>query len=321
MGAARLPRLLRLIQALQSGRLCNSVQLAEECGVSRRTIFRDISILQEAGIHVLYDEERQGYCMPLRLTIPASQLSLSEAISLLLFCSELSDSTTGIPFQQDARQAAMKILEGLPRSVRETVAEITESMSIRIDSRNQLIGSQSLYEVLLSALIRREQIRVRYHSLTEASPLSTLLSPYRLLFSRRSWYVIGRSSWHRTVRTFNVGRLEQLELAGTFYKIPPRFSLDRYLGNAWHLIRGTPTGQIVKVQFDKQVAMNVAEVRWHKTQTAEWLEDGSVVLSFKVDGLSEIVWWILGYGRYARVLEPVTLKAMIHEHAQQMLAT
>jgi proteasome accessory factor B len=52
---------------------------------------------------------------------------------------------------------------------------------------------------------------MNYESLSEAASLVTKLSPYRLLFSRHSWYVIGRSSVHREVRTFHVGRIQSLE--------------------------------------------------------------------------------------------------------------
>ena len=48
-------------------------------------------------------------------------------------------------------------------------------------------------------------MRLQYSSFAEAAEICTRVSPYRLLFSRRSWYVIGRSSLHRAVRTFNVG--------------------------------------------------------------------------------------------------------------------
>jgi proteasome accessory factor B len=37
-----------------------------------------------------------------------------------------------------------------------------------------------------------------------------------------------------------------------------------------------------------------------------------------VSGLSEIMWWILGYGDQAEVLEPPELRKRIREHAGRM---
>ena len=38
-----------------------------------------------------------------------------------------------------------------------------------------------------------------------------------------------------------------------------------------------------------------------------------------VEGLSEIVWWVLGYGKQAVVLEPPELRKKIMEHAQSLV--
>ena len=59
----RLPlaRLLQLLMILQSERFPNARRLAEACAVSRRTIYRDLTILEAAGISVLYRPDRQGY--------------------------------------------------------------------------------------------------------------------------------------------------------------------------------------------------------------------------------------------------------------------
>jgi predicted DNA-binding transcriptional regulator YafY len=161
-------------------------------------------------------------------------------------------------------------------------------------------------------------VRIRYQSLTEWKEICTRLEPYRLLFSRRSWYVIGRSSLHRSRRTFNVGRIRKLEVLDDTFQIPRRFSVDRYLRNAWHLIPEPGRDSRVLVRFSKQVAQNVAEVVWHKTQQTSEREDGTLDFRVTVSGLNEISWWILGYGDQAEVLEPPELRRLIAERAMRM---
>lgn len=309
--ALRLPRLIKIIEALQSARLQNSAELAELCGVSRRTVFRDLVLLQGAGLHVLYDDERQGYYLPQRLTLPPGELSVPEAVSLLLICQELGGNGKGIPFQQAAQSAAEKIYRQLPSRVRSSVSEIASQLEIRLDARNPLAESQGHYSQILAALVQRKQLRVVYESLALGKTIQTALSPYRILFSRRSWYVIGRSSIDRAVRTLNVGRIVSAELMTQSFVIPPRFSLERYLGNAWHLIRDRKHRAQVTIRFQPRVARNVAEVQWHKTQTTQFQPDGSLLFQVQVDGISEISWWILGYGDQAEVLEPPALRTLL----------
>ena len=158
-------------------------------------------------------------------------------------------------------------------------------------------------------------MRIRYRSLTEWEEIRTRLNPYRLLFSRRSWYVIGRSSMHRSTRTFNVGRVAEVELLDTRFEVPRGFSIDRYLRNAWHLVPEPGRDSEVLIRFSKMVAQNVAEVAWHKTQRLKFNGDGTLDFSVTVSGLNEISWWILGYGDQAKVLKPAKLRRMVSQRA------
>ena len=110
----RIHRLLKLIELLQSGQTHNAKQLAEQCGVSRRTIFRDLNTIQDSGIRVHYDEARQGYSVPSTAFLPPTDFTLDEALSLLVLCGELGGGTQSIPFLRSARTAALKLLSSLP---------------------------------------------------------------------------------------------------------------------------------------------------------------------------------------------------------------
>ena len=59
MNLARIHRLLNLISLLQAGRGYHVEGLAQECGVSRRTIFRDLDLLRKSGVPLHYDEDQQ----------------------------------------------------------------------------------------------------------------------------------------------------------------------------------------------------------------------------------------------------------------------
>jgi hypothetical protein len=62
--------------------------------------------------------------------------------------------------------------------------------------------------------------------------------------------------------------------------------LRAYFGNAWAVYRGDVSYE-VEVRFVPEAAALVTETTWHHTQQARRNEDGSVTLSFRVDGLQE----------------------------------
>ena len=317
----RIHRLLKLIQLLQSGRWYNARQLAELAGVSRRTVFRDLATLQESDIHVVYDESRQGYSLPGHRFLPATEFTIDEALALVVLCHELADPSSGVPFQQSAASAAMKIMSNLPGRLREDTGQLISAISLHLDPVNPLDESQPTYLAIVRAMSEKRKIRLHYSSLFEQDDICTLVSPYRLHFHRRSWYLIGRSSLHREVRTFNIGRILDAEIVDSHFQVPQRFSLDRHFGDAWNMIREPDERHDVVVRFQPQVATNVAEVRWHKTQRTVWNDDGTLDFHVSVEGLREIVWWILGYGEQAEVLEPPKLRAELKRRIDSMQQT
>jgi len=317
MNLTRTHRLLKLIGLLQVGSGWSASQLADACQVTRRTIFRDLDVLRQAGVPLFYDSQQMRYRIPGTYFLPPTNFTPEEALALLVLCHELGGSA-GLPFLAPARSAAVKLESSLPGRLREHLRSFSSTVQILQQPRNPLAGQQSVFETLLQASGHRRCVRIRYDSATEQQEICTKLSPYRLLFSRRSWYVIGRSSLHRSVRTFNVGRIRSLELLEDRFEVPRGFSIERYLGNAWHLIPERGPDYHVRLRFSKMVSRNVAEVAWHKTQQIHQNPDGTLDFSATVSGLSEISWWILGYGDQVEVLEPPELRELISKRIANM---
>ena len=319
MADSRVGRLITLLGHLQSGRGHNTSTLAEMCGVSRRTIFRDLDLLREAGVPLWYNAEEQRFYLTGRSLLPPTSFTPEEALSLVLLCHELGHDR-GLPFCQPARAAALKLESSLPQPLREHLRQVSGAVAIQLQQVNPLAEAQPVYQQLLSAIGGHYAVRIEYNSFADAERITTKLHPYRLLFSRRSWYVVGRSSLHREVRTFNVGRIDKLVPLDERYRLPHGFSLQRYLRNAWHLIpEPGPDAEIV-VRFQPLVAGNVAEVVWHPTQRLVWNADGSLDFHATVSGVQEVSWWVLGYGDQAEVLGPAPLRDLVAQKSERMAA-
>ena len=310
---------------LQTGRGHNARALADLCRVSRRTIFRDLDLLRDAGVPLHYDSQEERFRIPGTYYLPPTNFTTEEALSVIVLCHEVGQRAQ-VAFLDAAHRAATKLESSLPAALREQLASMSRAIQIRLGplaapNGDVGVGAQrQYYEQLVAAITRRKSVRIRYDSFTERKVIATKLSPYRLWFSRRAWYVIGRSSLHRATRTFHLGRIQELTPLDDGYKMPRGFSLERHLRNAWHMIPERGRNQRVVVRFSKLVARNVADVSWHKTQRVTWNADGSIDFQVNVSGLGEISWWILGYGDQAEVLEPAALRDIVVNRAKRMLA-
>ena len=315
----KLRRLLKLLECLQSGHDFNAKDLAELCGVTRRQIFRDLAGLQDSGVPVVFDAARRSYRVAHPTFLPATELTLQESLALLVLASQLGDPAHGVPLHEAARDAAVKLSSNLPAHVRNEAGALLDVVRVRAEPTADLAPARATLAQVQAAFRQRRRLRISYHSLFEQQVIRTLVSPYRLLFRRHAWYVIGRSSVHRAVRMFHLGRIQTCELTTDRYEIPARFSLEKHLGNAWQFVREPGPDVVVRIRFQPKVATNVAEVLWHKTQVSTWNADGTLDFEVTVSGVQEISWWVLGYGGQAEVLAPPALRELVAGHAEKML--
>ena len=308
-------RLLRILGLLQTGRP-NVDGLSTACNISRRTVLRDIDSLRKSGYSIVFDDEQQRYIILGHFLMPETQFTLEEALALITLCFDAGNDRH-IPFLHPARTAAIKLQRILPTEIQEEIRSIGNSLQIIPEPINPLKESESTFDAILESLQTRRSIRIWYKGPIDDG-FCTLLSPYQILFCRRSWYVIGRTSLHREVRTFHIGRITKFETTENEYQIPRGFTLRQYFRNAWSMIPESKDYDIV-IRFSPLVGQNVSEVLWHSTQRTIRNDDGSVDFHATVSGLNEISWWVLGYGKEAEVLRPPLLREMIRKHAAEML--
>lgn len=287
--------------------------------MSRRTVFRDLATLREAGVPLSFDEDSQRYQIASTFFLPPTNFTPAEALSIIGLANQVGGRRQ-IPFNESARSAAIKLECSLPHALREELSAVNKSIQMDLDPVSDLKDKEKFYQTFVDAIAKGTVLKTSYESLTEWETIETKLRPYQLLFSRRSWYVVGRSSLHREIRTFNLARFSAVEATGQCYKIPKSFSLKKYLGNAWHLVPEPGPDHLVVVRFQPLVAQNVAEVVWHETQEVKFLDDDCLEFRALVSGLNEIAWWILGYGDQAEVLKPAKLRKLVARRAANMHA-
>ncbi|MEO1496552.1 MAG: transcriptional regulator [Planctomycetota bacterium] len=317
MNTTRVTRLLQLLQTLQSGTGQDADQLADACSVSRRTVFRDLESLKRAGVPVQFDTQGRRYRIDSAHFLPPTNLTINEALAVLLLAAD-DTRLASVPLRRYARDAAAKIETSLPTAMQEQLAEIKEGVSVKPDAVNPLAGKDETYLRLLHANRERRQVVIEYECQTEFDSFETTIDPFHLMFHLRSWYVIGRSSRHGEIRTFNVGRISSARSTNEPFTIPRSFSVTSYLGNAWRIIPGPDYD--IHLRFEPLVAANVSEVLWHPTQRCEPRPDGGLDFHARVSGLSEIVWWVLGYGDQVEVLSPHRLRKMVAERTRRAAA-
>jgi proteasome accessory factor B len=320
MKVGRIGRIIQILTTLQAGKNYAVSELSKMFGTSRRTIFRDLKELQAIGVPYHYDVQHGGYIISPEFFLPPVDLNLKEALSLLLLVHK-ANVHIQLPFKNSALLAALKIENNLPSRIRQYCNIALRNISARAGAQATIChlgGLERTFAQLQGAIAKKRKVKMLYHSLFEGEIIDLELCPYHLFYNQRAWYVLGDSSLHKSVRTFKLNRIKELQTTDKRFVGGEDFDVNGHLGKAWSMI---PEGRIydIKLRFLPKVANNVTEVQWHSSQKVTYNDDGSAIMEFSVDGLGEITWWILGYGDQVQVLSPKALRDKIIEMAKNMV--
>ena len=290
-------------------------ELARELEVSRRTVFRDLNMLEMAHIPYYFDRDRSAYRIASHFFLPPVNLTLPEALAMMVMVRRRK-TASAMPWSAHATRAAMKLESALPEAVRTHVGSMLEHMEIIPAPLARHEGLDAMLDDLTPAVGQRLVCELAYDSFYDRKQIRVTVHPLRLTFVQRAWYLLAWSQEHKEVRTFKLGRIKKLTVLEQTFSYPDDKAAENHFGAAWSMI---PEGTLHKIHllFAPQVAGNVAEVQWHASQQVQWRDDGSLDFHAEVDGLGEISWWILGYGDKVRVLAPAELACRVRETTQR----
>lgn len=199
--AARLHALLEELRR-RGDRGSSATKLAEQFGVTTRTVKRDVETLTQAGSAI---EGRSGpgggYRLIGRATLPPVNFTVSQAVSIALALTVVADA----PFVDDGRAALSKLLDVMDAESRERVAELSGRVWIRQDGAEQV--SDVNRRAIESALQHKSVVSLRYID-SDGAESTREVEPHLLAHTRDRWFLIGWCRVRNDARWFRFDRIE-----------------------------------------------------------------------------------------------------------------
>ena len=290
--------------------------IAERLEVSVRTAIRYIQALAAAQ-EPLY-EVRDGRRKMWRLMASARRdsITLTRAQMLALFLSRrVFDFLTGTGFKEDLDDVFQRLEATLKRrdfeaakNLDKKIFDVNEAPHIYADRGDDVND-------IVTALLSEEQLRVA-HGADGRKNKRTLFDPYTLLVYKKGLYLVGYSHRHAQIRTFSLDEVRDVEwIRGARFQYPADYDPAQIAHGAFGLIRGPKTR--VRILFSDKVARFIRRRTWHPTQRIRRVR-GGIELTMVLDGTTELVSWVLSWGREAELLEPQSLREELAREASKM---
>lgn len=317
----QLARQWKIIQALSASRHGRSVvQLAGDMLCHKRTVYRDLEALQQAGFPVYNERHEQQTRWRLldtmRDTMPLP-LSLTELMALY-FSRGLMKPLEPTFFWEAWESLFAKIKTTLPDETIAFLDQIEKSLSVggRQSKPHRDIGAY--FDTLREAISARRCLNIRYYTISRRSESRRRIAPYKIWYFDGSFYLIADCSLRGDVRLFALDRIKKITLLDERFEMPAGFNADEFMKSSFGVFQGRLVK--VRVRFDASVADYIRERSWHPSQTIETQADGAVIFEAEVAGTREIKFWIMQWGAGAQVLSPETLRQELITECARMSA-
>jgi predicted DNA-binding transcriptional regulator YafY len=201
----RADRLFRLVQLLRARRFATGEQIADELGVSKRTIYRDVADLQGSGVPIR-GEAGVGYRLERGYELAPLIFTSDELAGLVLGARIVA--AWGDPDLASAVATAMTKVEAvLPEGLRRVVLETP----LFAPGRPWAAAMAGEVALLRRAIQERRVVHFEYEredgaaSVREARPLG-------LYFWGRKWTLAAWCELRNDYRSFRPDRMKQLDL-------------------------------------------------------------------------------------------------------------
>lgn len=315
-------RILLALEGAAHGMTLAEIQEAAGEGVSDRTIRRDLDALGQAGFPVEADK-RDGKTIFLLNRdvfrgVAAAGFSLSELCALHVSRTVLM-AVAGGPFKDSLASAFDKLHDALPPSMWKFIDSLPDALGAKEHaSHPHSSGAAKTIDTLMSAILARRRVRMRYHSFSSQQVKDYVVEPYRLAYAQGGLYLQAFVPDYSEIRTFAAQRVQQAVALEESFS-PVEHSPTAVFPDSLGAFSGTP--ETVVIEFSAAEAPYVREREWHASQAIEELTGGRIRLTLHVVIDWELQAWVMGFGPAAKVITPEAFARRIIESLEEARAT
>jgi predicted DNA-binding transcriptional regulator YafY len=225
----RLERLTAMALFLGARRRVRASEVAEQFGVSLRTVYRDMASLVEAGFPV-EGSAGDGYRLPQESYLRPLALSPEEAEALALAARSLA-TTVRPPLREALTRASIKLEAVLDRPTRRRVLELQSRIAVAEGLPRQAGPTTEILE----ALRERRVARINYQPPRGGPSSQREIEPLGLVCVGADWWLVAYCRLREDARAFRVDGITSWTPTGATHEPRPGLSFADVVARDRHL--------------------------------------------------------------------------------------
>lgn len=312
----RADRLLAILLRLETRPVLTTQVLADELGVSRRTILRDIDALCAAGVPVL-TQSGQGGGVGLDKAYRVALTGLRAAEIQALYLSGNVKPLAELGLDGAAESLLLKFFATLPTLQQELVRRLQQR--VHIDSTWWIADdAPPALASVLEAVNHNRQLQISYQG-RDGEISERIIHPYGLVAKGGTWYLVALRD--QVWRTYRVSRMQQVTVLAAAFERQTDFDLQRH----WRATMGDLFDAMLHYRFTLRIHhRRQAFVRRHSTGRYDVItaDDGTgwFTARFAAESIEAALMLVVGLGADAEIVEPHELREEVHARCRVLSA-
>ncbi|MBI9064966.1 MAG: YafY family transcriptional regulator [Marinilabiliaceae bacterium] len=297
----RVDRLSAILIHLQSKSVVTAAELAERFCVSKRTIYRDLKALDEAGVP-LGGEAGKGYYLVEGYHLPPIMFSRDEASAFML-AGKLMDKHSDTGISNEFNSGLFKIRSVLHRNDKEFLQTLEKDITVfHHEALKQDDFPDDFIPIVMQALAENRVIQLTYRSAYSGQTTKRKVKPLSLVYYSGGWHLIAKCLLRDDYRDFRLDRIKAAELTNAIFT-RKKWDVKQFFSDRM----AQQNMQLVRLRFSKDIYSLVSKTRYYFGYVAEKDLGHAVEMDFWVNNLDYIAGWLLSLENSVTVDEPLEL--------------
>lgn len=293
----RTDRLFSIILHLQSNPKSRAEDLALRFDITKRTVYRDIAAIQEAGVPIT-GKAGQGYTIAEGYFLPPISFAHDEAFMLVLGAEAVGQHFDA-QYKSAARSAENKIFSSFPAPLKKEIGYLKSYIKFFASAPFGSIETKEAMLKIRRAILEKKRVAFRYYKMDRSSDKPTVreVDPYALTNINGRWLMAGFDHLRKGLRMFRLNRMEAVLVTGKSFERPVNFSISQ-------LAKEDPSiRHRFVIGIDRSIARWVFEQPPYRIIRRQ-KKGNRIFLTIESSNEEELLFWTLRWGHQAEAISP-----------------
>lgn len=322
----------RLRALFDRGERLTKREAAEKLGRDPRTVTRLVRKLRAVGVPVRDEKDphepraKRFYLDPedQRRSLTLDVLDEAGLLALTVAAQASEAALAGTPLEAPLRRAFAALLPAI--GALDAAGELT-SFDPEVEGERWHFGALApaavdpeTFTTLRRAADASQCVRMDYTNGKGKRSFGRRVDPLAFAPLKGGWLLAAYCHTREAVRDFNLARITNVRpLPSHFFAAPDDFEAHaHFAGRFGALEGGEPVA--VRLRVAPERAVYFESRRYHPSQTEERQPDGSLVVTYRVPNLDDVVAWVASWRQHVVALDPPELAERLASDAAATVA-